>query len=41
MFCFIVSYAEILKSCKLFFDRATIGGDTIIPLSLSLSGIEF
>jgi hypothetical protein len=26
---------------KTFFDQATIGGDTIIPLSLRLSRIEF
>ena len=26
---------------KKFFDWATIGGDTIFPLSLRLSGIEF
>ncbi len=34
---FIVSYAQILRFCKKNFVR----GDTIIPLSLSLSGIEF
>jgi len=26
---------------KKFFDQAIIGGDTIFPLSLRLSGIEF
>ncbi len=37
-FCTIVSYAQILTVGKnFFFDRATIGGDTIIPLSLRLS----
>ncbi len=41
-FYFIVSSAEILRLCKkILFDRATIGGDIIIPLSLRLSRIEF
>jgi hypothetical protein len=30
-----------IKLCKKMFDRATIGGDMIIPLSLRLSRIEF
>ncbi len=39
---FHYSYAQILRFCKnFFFDQATIGGDTIIPLSLRLSRIEF
>ncbi len=36
-----VSYAQILRFCKKIFDRATIWGDTIIPLGLRLSRIEF
>jgi hypothetical protein len=39
---FIVSYAQILRFCKKnFLDRAPILGDTIIPLRLRLSRIEF
>jgi hypothetical protein len=42
LYYFIVIYAQILRCCKNFFwDKATIGGDTIIPLSLRLSRIEF
>jgi hypothetical protein len=37
----IVSYAQILRFCKKMFDWAIIGGDTIIPLNLRLSRIEF
>jgi hypothetical protein len=38
---FLASYAQILRFCKKIFDQATSGGDTIIPLSLRLSRIEF
>jgi hypothetical protein len=42
LYYFIVSYVQILRFCKKnFFDQATIGGDTIIPLSLRISRIEF
>ena len=36
----IISYVKILRLKKKF-DKAIIGGDTIFPLSLRLSGIEF
>ncbi len=36
-----VIYAQILRFCKKNFDRAPIGGDTVIPLGLRLSRIEF
>ncbi len=38
-FLYLCSNIKILK--KSFFDQATIGGDTIIPLSLRLSRIKF
>ncbi len=42
LYCFIVSYSEILRFCnKKIFDRATIWGDTIILLNLRLSRIDF
>jgi hypothetical protein len=31
---------KIVRFCKFFFDPATIGGDTIIPLSLKLNRID-
>ncbi len=40
LYYFIVSYAQILRYCKKNIDQATIGGDTIIPLSQRLSRIE-
>ncbi len=33
--------SENIKIKKKFFDQSIIGGDTIFPLSLRLSGIEF
>ncbi len=41
LYYFLVSSAEILRFCKKNFDRATIWGDTTIPLSLKLSRTEF
>jgi hypothetical protein len=41
LYYFIVSYPQILRFCKKIFYQATIGEDTIIPLSLRLSRIEF
>ncbi len=42
LYYFIVSFAQILRFCKKkFLDQATIGGDTIIPLSLRLNKIDF
>ncbi len=38
---FFISYVKILGFYKKNFDQAIIGGDTIFPLSLRLSGIEF
>jgi hypothetical protein len=35
---FMLKFKEFRKN---FFDQASIGGDTIFPLSLRLSGIEF
>jgi hypothetical protein len=42
-FCTISLLVMFKYQCfvKRIFDRATIGGDTIIPLSLRLSRIEF
>jgi hypothetical protein len=36
LYYFFISYVKILRFCKIF-----IGGDTIFPLSLRLSGIKF
>ncbi len=41
LYYFIVSCAEILRFVKKNFDWAMIGGDTIVPRSLRLRGIEF
>ncbi len=41
LYFFIVSYAQILRFCKKFFELGHYWGDTIIPLSLRQSRIEF
>jgi len=42
LYYFFISYVKKLRFYqKNFFDQAIIGGDTIFPLSLRLSGIEF
>jgi hypothetical protein len=41
LYYFFISYVKILGYYKKFFDQAIIGGDTIFPLSLRLSGTEF
>ncbi len=42
LYYYFISYVKILRFYnKNFFDQAIIGGDTIFPLSLRLSGIEF
>ncbi len=40
LYYFFISYVKIYLQTK-FFDQAIIGEDTIFPLSLRLSGIEF
>ncbi len=41
LYYFFISYVKILRLNFFFFYQAIIGGDTIFPLSLGLSGIEF
>ncbi len=40
LYYFFISYVKIFLQKKKF-DQAIIGGDTIFPLNLRLSGIEF